>query len=72
MSTSKLDLVLEQVAEQFNTTAEIVRQNMQEAMDAAMSSTDPEVQTRWAAIPSKGNKPTLEEFMEYMASIIKQ
>ncbi len=69
MPDQKFEAVLTQIARKNNTTKEHVRREMQYAMDMAMASPDPLVQARWAAIPRKGEKLTLEEFVSYMASL---
>ena len=46
----------------------ISRKEMQKAMDLAMASKDPIIQARWARIPRSGEKVTLEEFVEYVAT----
>lgn len=69
MPNQKIEAVLAQIARKNNTTKEHVRREMQYAMDIAMASPDPAVQARWAAVPRKGAKPTLEEFVSYMASL---
>ena len=68
MKKHKFDSILEQIAKKEHTTKEHVRQKMQKAMDLAMTSTDPVIQARWARIPKSGDKLTLEEFVEYLAS----
>lgn len=69
MSGKKFEALPTQIARRSHTTPERVRQEMQYAMDMAMASPDPAVQARWAAVPRKGAKPTLEEFVSYMASL---
>lgn len=39
-------------------------------MDAALACDDPKIQAKWAAIPKKGEKITLEEFVAYASSKI--
>ena len=69
MPNQKIEAVLAQIARKNNTTKEHVRREMQYAMDMAMDSLNPAVQARWAAVPRKGEKPTLEEFVRYLASL---
>lgn len=69
MLDMKFEDILAQIAKKNHTTLEVVRTEMQYAMDMAMQSLDPAVQARWAAIPRKGDKPTLEEFVCYLASL---
>ena len=69
MADQKIDAIIRQIAKKNRTTPERVRQEIQLAMDAAMASSDPAVQARWAQVPRRGEKPTLEEFIGYMASL---
>ncbi|MBQ8237526.1 MAG: hypothetical protein IJZ39_05225 [Oscillospiraceae bacterium] len=68
MRKKKLDRIIEQIARQEHSTSEYVRREMQRALDEAQASTDPVVQARWKTIPHKGEKATLEEFIEYSAA----
>ena len=70
MSKSKIKRMLEQVARENHTTPQIVRKEMQAALDEAQSTTDPIARARWEAIPHKGSKVTLEEFLEYSSSLL--
>ena len=67
MSKRKMKRILEQIARDNYTTPQIVKKEMQAALDEAQSSTDPIIQARWNSIPHKGEKITLEEFLEYAA-----
>ena len=67
MKDLKFEMVLKRIAIENHTTVANVRKEMQSAMDMAMASQDPLVQARWAAIPKKGEKLTLEEFVAYLA-----
>lgn len=69
MSDKRFEAMLKAVAKKNHTTPERVRWEMQLAMDKAMASPDPIVQAGWVRIPRKGEKPTLEEFVSYMASL---
>ena len=63
--------ILEQIALSNHTTPEIVQKEMQAALDEAQASTDPVIQARWNSIPHKGNRVTLEEFLEYAANRLR-
>ena len=68
MKQNKFEAILAQIAQKEHTTKDHVRQEMHKAMDLALASQDPLIQARWARVPKSGEKPTLEEFVEYMAS----
>lgn len=59
--------LLEAVAKQNNTTADEVYKEMQIAIDAGFDNPDPEVQKMWKQIPFKGERPTPEEVIPYVA-----
>lgn len=46
-----------------------VRADMEEAMNAGRNNPDPAVQARWAAFPYAGEKPTIEEFILWVAGM---
>ena len=68
MQKDKFESILEQIARKEHTTKAHVRQEMQKARDLAMASSDPLIQARWARIPKAGERLTLEEFVEYVAT----
>ena len=70
MNKQKLERVLEQITREDHTTPEAVRREMQLALDAGQANKDPAVQARWRQIPHKGEKVTLEEFMEYATGLL--
>lgn len=69
--TKEFKGLLEHVAKQNNTTVEEVYKEMQIAIDAAFDSPDPEVQKKWKQIPFKGDRPTPEDLIPYIASQVK-
>ncbi|MBQ8620920.1 MAG: sporulation initiation factor Spo0A [Oscillospiraceae bacterium] len=68
MKKSRLDEIIEAIAHRDQMTAAQVRKNIQEAMDAGLNNPDPMVQSAWNAIPKKGEKVTMEEFILYLSS----
>ena len=67
MKDKRVENILQQIAKRNGVTVAHVRNEMQKAMDAAMASSDPIAQAEWAMIPKKGDKPTVDEFIIYMA-----
>lgn len=63
-----IDEIIKKVAELHNTTPEEVYAEMQIALDVAFQSKDPEVKKEWAKIPFKGEHPTPEDVIPYLAS----
>jgi len=70
MKDIKFEIILREIARKHHTTPNEVRREMQLAMDAALACDDPKIQAKWAAIPKKGEKITLEEFVAYASSKI--
>jgi len=58
---------IKEIAKREGKSIEEIRAAIQESMDAAMASQDPAVQDMWKKIPCVGEKPTPEEFIEYVA-----
>lgn len=61
---------LRKVALANNTTVEEVKREIMIAMDAAMENPDPAIQAMWRTIPHEGEKPTPEEFITFVASMV--
>ena len=68
MDQHEFEWVLGVIARRNGITKEQVREEMQIAMEEGMRSPDPVAQQLWAQIPRRGEKLTLEEFMEYLLS----
>ena len=47
-------------------------EEMQKAIDEGMNSTEPTVIKLWEKIPRKGEKPTPEEFIDYMREYLSR
>ena len=71
MRKSELDSIICMLAKEKHCTPEYVRRQMQNALDEAFSNPKPSVQAAWNALPTKGRKPSLEEFIEYMADMAR-
>lgn len=59
--------IIKEVAKAYNKTPEEVYSEMQIAIEAAFMSKDPESQNEWAKTPFKGECPTPEEVIPYLA-----
>lgn len=70
MTKQEMDRLLMQLAEMEHTTPEEVRREMQMGLDEALNNPDPVIRARWETIPRRGERVTLEEFIEYMAAIL--
>jgi hypothetical protein len=61
---------IEHIAMREKIAAVEVRRQMRLAMLAGLCNQDPEVQARWRKIPCKGEVPTPEELITYLATHI--
>lgn len=58
--------IIKKVARMHKVSEEEVREQLLFAMRVAASDPNPAVRARWAAIPKKGETPTVEEFIQYL------
>ena len=68
MKDQRVEAVLQKVARSNGVSVDHVRREIQYAMEEGMASPDPLVQAEWALIPRKGEKPTVDEFIIYLAN----
>lgn len=69
MDSKRINDILETIAIEHHTTVDKVRKEILMVMEEAQESRDPLVQARWAMIPCKGEKPTIEELMAYISNL---
>lgn len=62
--------IFTEVAKQCNTNSDDVKKEMQEAIDMAFASDDPEIRKFWESIPRKSDKLTPEEAVNFIAGEI--
>lgn len=58
------------IAKKEGITVDEVRKEMELAMLAGLCSLDREIRTRWRRVPRKGETPTPEELIAYLAATI--
>ncbi|MDE6132904.1 MAG: hypothetical protein K2G04_05975 [Oscillospiraceae bacterium] len=63
----KAKKAINKVAEQEGLPVEEIRKEMQIAIDEGLKSTEPQAVEFWKGIPHKGEKPTPEEFIDYIS-----
>mgnify|MGYP002410996379 CR=1 FL=1 len=64
--------IFERIAAEENTTAEEVRREIKAAIQEGFHNPDPNVQAQWARMPRKGNIPTPDELIAYVAQQAEQ
>lgn len=62
-----IDKYLEIIANKEGISTEEVRKEIGRAVSVALKSSDPQVQKFWSDIPCKGDTPTIEEIIYYLA-----
>jgi citrate synthase len=70
MQKQDFEQLLEKVAHNMGMSKEEVRREMENAVTEAMNDPDPMVRMRWNFVPRKGEKPTLEEFIDYILCFV--
>jgi len=62
----KFEKIIQQVAREHGVTTAEVKKDMQEAIQAAMASSDPSVQAEWKSISPSEAEPSIEELLTYL------
>jgi len=68
----KVNKVLMHIATENKVSVGEVRRDIQEALDEGWNNPDPAVQEYWRRIPSRSEKPTIEEVITFMARETKR
>ena len=71
MKKSKGLKAIEKTAAEYGVSVGEIRKEINLAIDAGLSNTDPRVQAHWAGISKNGNRPTPEEVIIYTAKKVK-
>ena len=72
MNKRKIGKIINQIAKDNGVTAEEVRRDIEDAIKIPMSSQNAIIQARWAAIPCKGEQPTVEELIAHLATKVQE
>ncbi|NSJ49771.1 hypothetical protein G5B36_13835 [Enterocloster aldensis] len=72
MDTGKAKRALRNLAKQKGISEREVRREIEIAIEVGMKSPEPQAQSFWKTIPHKGEKPTPEEVITYIADLTKQ
>jgi len=72
MEKVNAEKAIREIAVREGITVEEVRKEMKKAMLIGLCSQDPSVQEKWKRIPCKGEVPTPEELITYMAENVKE
>ena len=62
---------IKNIAERDGVSVDYVRKQMQLAMLNGLSSTDPQIKGYWSSIPRRGEVPTPEELIIFIAETVK-
>lgn len=72
MDIGKAKRAIKNLAKQKGISEKEVRQEIEIAIAEGMKSTEPQARAFWETIPHKGEKPTPEEVIAYIADMTKQ
>ena len=62
------ETALRNVAEENGVSVEEVRREIQAIIDDLYNSDDPEIKSNWHSITETGQKPTVEQMIEYLSA----
>ena len=71
MDVTKAERALKKLAQKEGVSVETVRREIENAIAAAQRRTDPQAQKFWKSVPCKGERPTPEEVIVYIAGLTK-
>jgi hypothetical protein len=72
MNKKKVRKALKIIAERDGVTVKYVHSEIQKAIYLGMTNPDPQVKAYWLGIPHKGDKPTPEEVVSFMAEKVNK
>ena len=72
MDIGKAKMAIKNLAKQKGISEGEVRREIEVAIAEGMKSPEPQAQSFWKTIPHKGEKPTPEEVIAYIADMTKQ
>lgn len=72
MDIGKAKKALIKLAQQNGVSEEAVRREIEFAITEAMKNPEPKAQAFWKSIPHKGELPTPEEVIVYIADMVKE
>jgi hypothetical protein len=71
MDIAKANKALKKLAKQKGVSEGTMRREIKIAITEAMKSPEPQAQSFWKSIPRKGEQPTPEEVIAYIADIVR-
>lgn len=72
MDTAKAKKALKKLAKQKGISERAARREIEIAIEEAMKSPEPQAQAFWKSIPHKGEQPTPEEVIAYIADMVTE
>ena len=63
---------IRRLARENGLSEEDMRAEMKAAMDAGRNNPDPDVQAKWAGFKYSGPEPTVDEFVLWVSSLVKE
>lgn len=72
MERNQFDEMLEFVAKAYDTTPEMIREKISQAIALGQQSPDPQVRALWESVPHAGTVLTLSDFVQYLAKTLQK
>lgn len=71
MRKRRFNAVMRTVGKREGISKEEVEREIRIAIDSGFDNPDPEIRAEWAKIPFKGERPTVQEVLEYLCKEMK-
>ena len=72
MDKKTIEKALQEVARQNGVSVEEVRREIELALQVGQANPDPQVQAQWASVPRKGDRPTPEEVIAHIVTVVRE
>ncbi len=64
----KFDFIIRKMAAEQGVLPERIKRSMEAVIEAGWNNPDPAIQATWSTVPHKGNVPTVDEVLTYLAA----
>jgi hypothetical protein len=71
VNTAKANIALERLAKQKGVSVNMIRYEIERAIESALKNPDQKTRAFWLSVPRKGESPAPEEVIAYIAEIAK-
>ncbi len=67
-----IEKLLKDIATEYGTTPEKVREDLESLIDTCWEMPDPEIHAKWVAMSLTGQRPTIEEVIVYLSLCVQE